>query len=390
MESNKLTGFAKRIGIVGGGQLGKMLIEASAPWNIKCNILENDIKAPAVRHSWQFIQGKLTDGYSIRALAEISDVLTYEIEHIDVDTLLDLEKNGTEVYPSAENLKIIQDKGVQKEHYESNGLSTAPFRLVEQKEQWMEALDTIAGEKIVVKSRKGGYDGKGVAICDKKDIKAGNPPFPFTEPCVLEQYIDNAIELSVIVARSKSGEVKTYPIAEMVFDPVSNLVNTLFSPAKVSKEVEKQAREISLQAVEMMNGIGLFAVELFLSPEGEVYINEIAPRPHNSGHHTIEACVTSQFEQLLRVLLDLPLGSTDLLQPAVMVNVVGDDSFTGEYRLDNLKELLELEGVYIHMYDKKISKPNRKLGHITIMDEDLDQALIKAEKVKDLIAIVPQ
>jgi 5-(carboxyamino)imidazole ribonucleotide synthase len=390
MDTKIASALDKRIGIVGGGQLGKMLIEASAAWNVKCNILENDIKAPAVRHSWQFIQGKLTDGYSIRALAEISDVLTYEIEHIDVDTLLKLEKNGTEVYPSPENLKIIQDKGVQKEHYQSNNLPTAPYALVANEGEWMAALDSLPGDKIVVKSRTGGYDGKGVAICDKSDIRNGKPPFPFTEPCVLEQFIDDAVELSVIVARNKSGEVVTYPLAEMVFDPVSNLVNTLFSPAKVTTEVENVARDVSLKAVELMNGIGLFAVELFLTPKGEIFINEIAPRPHNSGHHTIEACYTSQYEQLLRVLLDLPLGSTDLICPAVMVNVVGDDSFSGEYFLDNIEQILAIQGVYVHMYDKRISKPNRKLGHITILNKDLDNALEKAEMVKELIAIVPR
>lgn len=388
MESNSSASLEKRIGIVGGGQLGKMLIEAGAGMNIKCNVLETDIKAPAVRHSWQFIQGKLTDGYSIRALAEISDVLTYEIEHIDVETLIDLEKNGTAVYPSPENLKIIQDKGLQKTHYSDHDLPTAPFALVAEKSEWIEACKTIPGDKIVVKSRKGGYDGKGVAITTKNEILSDRPPFPFDEPCLLEEFVQDAIELSVIVARSKKGEVVTYPIAEMVFDPVSNLVNTLFSPAKIDEAIEKNAREIALQAVETMNGVGLFAVELFLTPEKKIYINEIAPRPHNSGHHTIEACYTSQYEQLLRVLLDLPLGSTDLLCPAVMVNVVGDDSFTGEYRLAGVEELLAIPGVYIHMYNKKISKPNRKLGHITILDPDLEIALSKADLVKKAFSIV--
>jgi 5-(carboxyamino)imidazole ribonucleotide synthase len=390
MDSKNSYPFDKRIGIVGGGQLGKMLIEASASWNIKCNILESDIKAPAVRHSWQYIQGKLTDGYSIRSLAEISDVLTYEIEHIDVDTLLDLEKNGTEVFPSAENLKIIQDKGVQKLHYADNNLPTAPFELVSNETEWRSAMDSIPGEKVVVKSRKGGYDGKGVAIVSKKDILSGNPPFSFEEACLIEEFIDQAIELSVIVARNKSGEVVHYPIAEMVFDPISNLVDTLFSPANVSKEIEKTAIDISTKAIELMNGVGLFAVELFLTPSGKLYINEIAPRPHNSGHHTIEACYTSQYEQLLRVLLDLPLGSTELLSPAVMVNIVGDDSFTGEYQLAGLSDILGTKGVYIHLYDKKISKPNRKLGHITILDKRLEGALKKAEKIKSMISIMPK
>jgi 5-(carboxyamino)imidazole ribonucleotide synthase len=390
MDSKNFPAFSKKIGIVGGGQLGKMLIEASANWNVKCNVLEADIKAPAVRHSWQYIQGKLTDGYSIRSLAEISDVLTYEIEHIDVDTLLDLENNGTEVYPSAENLKIIQDKGTQKLHYLNNNLPTAKFELTSNQGEWLEAIENIPGDKIVVKSRRGGYDGKGVAIVSKTDILAGNPPFPFDEQCLLEEFISDATELSVIVARNKAGDVVNYPIAEMVFDPVSNLVDTLFSPAKVSQDTEKTAIDISVKAVELMNGVGLFAVELFLRPNGVLYINEIAPRPHNSGHHTIEACYTSQYEQLLRVLLDFPLGSTELLKPAVMVNIVGDEAFTGTYQMANVPELLAIEGVYIHMYDKKISKPNRKLGHITILDDNLDAALEKAERVKGLISIVPK
>lgn len=388
METKGKSPLDKRIGIVGGGQLGKMLIEAGVGLNVKCNILEAEFKAPAVRHSWQYIQGKLTDSYGIKSLAEISDVLTYEIEHIDVDTLLELEKNGKEIFPSPANLKIIQDKGKQKLHYSENGLPTAPFHLVETEEQWKEAITQLPGNKVVVKSRKGGYDGRGVAITEKSAILDGDPPFPFDEPCVIEEFIEDAIELSVIVARDRKGNIKTYPIAEMVFDPVSNLVNTLFSPAKVSEKIGDKAREVSLKAVDTMNGIGLFAVELFLTKDGQIYINEIAPRPHNSGHHTIEACITSQFEQLLRILLDLPLGSTDLVCPAVMVNIVGDESFSGAYYLDNLDKLMAIEGVYVHMYNKQVSKPNRKLGHVTILDNDLDRALEKAEEVKGLISIV--
>lgn len=380
--------FHKTIGIVGGGQLGKMLIESSLGWNVPFAVLDPSNPAPAGRYVEHFIQGSLTSKDKILELAEKADMLTFEIEHIDVDTLIELKNKGKKVIPDPEILKVIQDKGLQKKHYEEAGLPTAPFTLASSAEDGLSMLDRFDGEKIVIKSRKGGYDGKGVSICSIADLKSGAEPFPF-ESCVLEQFVPQAIELSVIVARGADGNMVTYPVAEMVFDPEINLVDYLFAPANVSEDIANEAIRVSMEAIRTLGGIGLFAVELFLDTEGNIYINEIAPRPHNSGHHTIEASYCSQYEQLLRILLDLPLGSTKMKKPAVMVNIIGPKEFAGKYDLEGVNEFMEMEGAYLHMYNKTETKPGRKMGHYTVLGDTADEAISKAEKLRGVIKIVP-
>lgn len=383
-------GLQTRIGIVGGGQLGKMLIEAGLPLNLKCNILENDSHAPASYSANRQIVGSLKDADKIKELAEISDVLTYEIEHIHTAALKELEAAGKTVIPFPSVLEIIQDKGLQKDFYVQHGIPTAPYLLVENAADWKDALQKSGFKKFAAKLRKGGYDGKGVELCNTEDILSGKKNIPFEEACVLEEFVACEKEIAVIVARGINGSMQTFPVVEMVFDPEANLVDTLACPARISSETEAKARKIALQVAEAFRSPGLFAVEMFLDSEGNILVNETAPRPHNSGHHTIESCEVSQYEQLLRILCGFEPCESKVIQPAVMINLLGATNFSGPYTLDGLQEVLQIPGVYIHLYNKAESKPKRKMGHVTICAETVEQALSTAQLVKDKLIFLPQ
>jgi 5-(carboxyamino)imidazole ribonucleotide synthase len=378
---NMVKPFEKTIGIIGAGQLGKMLIESAAGWNVNYAVLENDAHAPAVKKAGIFIQGKLTDGDKIRELATHCDVMTFEIEHIDADTLYELEQQGKTVIPSASILKIIQNKGSQKQYFIAKNLPTSPFVVINHASE-IDKIESLSPEiqKVVVKSCRDGYDGKGVSIMNKSDLM--NNGLPFEGSCVVEAFVANAREISIIVARGKNGETKVYPATEMVFDPLSNLVDYLFAPAEISPNELKKANEIAIAAIEGFNGVGIFAVELFLNHAGAWFINEIAPRPHNSGHHTIEACYTSQYEQLNRILLGLPLGDTSLIKPAAMVNLVGSNDFSGNYSITGLDACLTTPGFYLHLYNKSTIKPDRKMGHFTVLASSAEEAVSKALNLK--------
>lgn len=376
--------FHPVIGIIGGGQLGKMLIESSASWNLIYNVLDPDIDAPCRSYAKNFINAALTDDKAIRELALISDIITYEIEHINVDTLLDLEKSGKTVIPSPAILHVIQDKGLQKQFYIDNNLPTVPYQLVQHKEMWQLALQQLRGEKVVVKLCKGGYDGKGVVICDRSDLLKGN--LPFDAPCIIEEFIPQTREISILVA-SNGDQTLTWPSVEMDFDPKLNLVDYIFSPGHLDKNTEEMAANIAISAIKALKGKGVFAVEMFLTHQGEILINEIAPRPHNSGHHTIEAAVTSQYEQLNRILLNLPLGNTEFLRPAVMVNLIGPPDVHGNYMISGLEKAMSIPGFYLHLYKKDQSRPGRKMGHFTVIAETLDKAIENAMQIKDWIKI---
>lgn len=365
-----------------------MLIEESLRLNVSFNILENGKDCPCFPLAETFIDGRLTDAGKIKELATISDVLTFEIEHINTQALLELESMGKEIIPSPRVLQIIQDKGLQKEFYHTHNIPTAPFVLVENKEEWRAAIQKLGTPKIVAKTRRDGYDGKGVAICAASEILENSGSIPFEQPCVLEAFIPCKKELSVIVARDKNGQTLSYPSIEMEFDPEANLVTFLVSPAAISEELEQKAEQIALQAIAAMKGIGVFAVEMFLGFDDSILVNEVAPRPHNSGHHTIEACYTSQYESLTRILLGLPLGSTQLIKPAVMINLLGAKDFSGSYAIAGLDEAMKMDGVYVHLYAKKESKPMRKMGHVTILGDTAAEARHKAERVKDLLRFV--
>jgi 5-(carboxyamino)imidazole ribonucleotide synthase len=377
----------KTIGIIGGGQLGRMMIEESLRLNINFNVLDAP-DCPCALLAQKHIHGKLTDATQIKELASISDVLTYEIEHVNVQALLELEQQGKEIIPSPKVLQVIQDKGLQKEFFIANQIPTAPFVLVNHPDEWPQAIQQLGGEKMVAKTRTEGYDGKGVNIFSTAQVLALTQHVPFKDPCVLEQFIPCQKELSVMVAVDKKGNILTWPVVEMVFDAEANLVTLLDCPATINDATAQKARAIAHQTVQAFNSAGVFAVEMFLTQNGDILVNEVAPRPHNSGHHTIEACYTSQFEQLVRILAGLPLGSTDLIQPAVMMNLLGSPGVNGTYLLQGLKEVSAMQGVYVHLYDKKESKPFRKMGHVTIIAPTLAQARQTAQQVHQTLTFV--
>jgi 5-(carboxyamino)imidazole ribonucleotide synthase len=376
-----------RIGIIGGGQLGRMMIEETLRYNLEFNTLDA-AGSPCEGLSAVHINGSLRDAAAIRQLAAVSDVLTYEIEHINIDVLFELEKEGMEIIPSPRVLRTIQDKGLQKQFFGEHSLPTGKFVLVETPEEWLGALNTMTGDRLVAKTRTEGYDGKGVAIFNRSEVLGDISKRPFTTPALIEEFIACETELSVMVARDRSGNTRTWPVVDMEFDPHANLVTFLNCPAQVSQEHIQKAQDVALRTIEALNGTGVFAVELFLGKDGGIYVNEVAPRPHNSGHHTIEACYTSQFEQLVRILAGLPLGSTELIKPAVMINLLGGPGFSGAYRLKGLEEASAMEGVYVHLYGKSESKPMRKMGHVTILGDTLELARQKAQQVHELLAFV--
>lgn len=373
-----------KIGIIGGGQLGKMFIENASKLAIPINILDRDVTCSASSLATKHIVGSITDADEIQKLSDISDVLTWEIEHINVDKLIELQQQGKTIIPNPNILKIIQDKGKQKTFYKENNIPTSAFFIAKNKIEAKEKLAQTNFQKVAVKSCTGGYDGKGVFITDVKSILENVEIIPFDDELMIEEFIPCKKELAVLVARDIHGNNAIYPAIEMEFTE-SNLVSFLVSPANIDSSIEQRAKKIALQCADAFNSAGLFAIELFLSENDELLVNEIAPRPHNSAHHTIEGFYSSQYEQLLRVLLDLPLGSTEMIQPCAMVNIVGDKN--GKYRLKYIDELVQMQGVYVHLYGKIESKPNRKLGHVTILHQDRNEVIKLAEKVRTLVEI---
>jgi len=374
-----------RVGIIGGGQLGMMTIEAKFPsLPVEFVVLEQSADCPAAPISNQFIAGSLKSEADIRTLAEASDVLTWEIEHINVDALVQLEKEGKTIIPKPSVLQTIQDKGIQKQFFQQHNIPTAHFALCDAQSITEALLSQFPGEQIVIKTRTGGYDGKGVAILNKSEALQS---MPFSGNILIESFVPNALEIAVIVAIAQDGSHAVYPAIEMYFNPKSNLVEFLFSPARISTELEKKIQAIGLQCVQKLNSPGLFAVELFLTENQEIWVNEIAPRPHNSGHHTIEGCHCSQFEQFLRILSGAPLGDPSLVQPAAMINIVGPTHLSGDYQLANEDSLTQNGDVFIHMYRKSETRPNRKLGHATVIAPNLEALLERAESVKNQLEV---
>jgi len=367
----------KEIGIIGGGQLGLMLIEASVPYNVKCNILDvEDCSASYLAN--KHIVGNLYDEKSIKKLAEHSSILTYEIEHFNVQAVAELAQKGKiDCIPSPDILHIIQDKYKQKLFFEKHHIPTAPFVSVNSPQEWKKAADSLNTNTFVAKLHKGGYDGKGVLICNKNNLTE-----TFDAPCVIEKFIPCKHEIAVMVARDKKGNIAVYPAVEMVFDPEANVLKYLLCPARVSEKVAENAKNIAVDVVKHLGSAGLFAVEMFVTQDDAILVNEIAPRPHNSGHHTIEACYTSQYEQLIRILLDLPLGSTNLIKPALMLNLLGEKEQQGTVTYTGLEQALQMEGVYVHLYNKEETRPMRKMGHVTVLGDTLEDVMRKAEQIQ--------
>lgn len=369
-----------KIGILGGGQLGRMLIQNAINYNLNISVLDPDAEAPCKSIS-KFTKGSITDYDTVYKFGKDKDLITIEIENVNVEALKALEKEGKKIYPQPEIIELIMDKGLQKMFYQRNNIPTADFFLIEQKEQITKYADFFP---FFQKLRKGGYDGKGVVKLTSPDKleKA------FSEPSVLERLVNFDKEISVIVARNADGESKCFPVVECEFNPTANLVEYLFSPANIKKNEEKEAYAIAIKVAEKLNIVGLLAVELFLTKDGKVLVNEIAPRPHNSGHHTIEGNIVSQFEQHWRAILNLPLGDTSIIKPSVMVNLLGEEGFEGPAKYQGMEDVLKFGGVYIHLYGKANTKPFRKMGHVTIVDDDIVKARQKAKSVKNILKVV--
>ena len=375
----------KRIGILGAGQLGKMLALAAANWGLKYYALDRSADFPAAPYCTGFTKGSFKDFDDVYRFGKNMDVLSIEIEHVNTEALFALEKQGITVHPNPTALNTIKDKGLQKQFYIDHRLPTSPFSLYDSKADLLEALSAGGlAYPFVQKSRTAGYDGQGVCVLkserDAHKILSG--------ACIIEPLVDIDKEIAVIVARNENGEVVAYPTVEMAFNPKANLVEYLFCPANISPEVDSQEKKIAHRCIEAFDICGLLAVELFLTKQGEILINEVAPRTHNSGHHTIDSCITSQFEQQLRAILNLPLGSTQMMSASVMVNLLGAEGYTGTAIYEGMEHCLQISGAKLHLYGKTLTKPFRKMGHATILDEDLEKAKAKAQDLQRTLHII--
>ncbi len=369
------------IGILGGGQLGRMWIQNALNYNVTCHVIDPDPNAPCKNICDHFSVGDITDYDTVYAFGKQVDLLTIEIEKVNVEALEQLEKEGIKVFPQPSIIKMIRDKGVQKEWMKAHGIPTSDFKLIDNK-QSLEELNW--GLPYVQKLRKDGYDGKGVQIIrEKQDLAQA-----FEAPSLVERLVDYEKEIAVIVARNENGESKTFPLVEMEFHPTANLVEFLVSPAQVTEYVALKAENLAIKIAEELELIGLLAVEMFLTKDGEILVNEMAPRPHNSGHQTIEGNLCSQFEQHLRAIVNQPLANTDAKYTSVMINVLGEEGHSGEAKYIGLENILEISGVYVHLYGKKITNPYRKMGHVTVIDEKREEAIRKARLVKEILKVV--
>lgn len=355
------------IGILGGGQLAKMTAQEARKLGLDVVVLDPDPLCPASSVA-KVIVGDFKKKEDILKIVDVADIITYDIERVDTTYL---HKVKHKVFPSPEILDIIQDKFEQKRFLAKNNLPVPKFK------------EKFSGEfPCVWRARKGGYDGRGVKIIrSEKEIKNELLEVPF----YVEEYVEIQKEISIIVSRSKNGEIAVFPPVEMVFVPERNILDMLIAPARI--DTAEKVKEIAIRSVQALDGVGVFGIEMFISKDGRILINEIAPRPHNSGHCTIEACATSQFEQHIRAILGLPLGMTDLLIPAVMINLLGEDGYYGKPIYENIEEAMKIPGVYVHIYSKKTTFPYRKMGHITIIDKDIEKAIEKAKKVKQLVKV---
>lgn len=370
-----------KLGILGGGQLGKMLLTETQKFDIYTSILDESHEAPCAQICNEFHLGNLMDFDTVYNFGKKVNLLTIEIEHVNIEALIKLEKEGLEIYPQPHVLQIIQHKGRQKDFFVKNNIPTSPHKR-------FSSLNELKNDTLsfpfVWKSAQFGYDGTGVKIVrNQNDLNLLNDT-----DCIIEELIPFKNELAVIVARNKNGEIKTYPVVEMEFHPEANQVEYVICPARISDEIAEKAKNVALKTAKSFEHIGLLAVELFQTEDDEILVNEVAPRTHNSGHYSIEASYTNQFEQHIRSILNLPLGNTDSKVAGIMVNLVGEEGFSGDVVYENMEEILKIDGVTPHIYGKKQTRPFRKMGHVTIVNNSLTEARKIAEIVKKTIRVI--
>ncbi len=370
----------KKLGILGGGQLGRMLIQSAIDFNISIAVLDPDKAAPC-SFIKDFTVGKLTDYDTVLNFGKDCDIITIEIENVNTQALKELVNMGKQVFPQPEVIELIQDKRTQKKFFEEYRIPTAPFILVNSKEEVITNQNFLPA---VNKLGKEGYDGRGVQILRT----SSDLPKAFDTPGLLEKLIHFEKEIAVIVARNEKGDIVSYPAVEMVFHPEKNLVEYLFAPAYLAGNVLQEADRIARKVIKSLNMVGLLAVEMFVTKNGEVLVNEVAPRPHNSGHQSIEANVTSQYEQHLRAIFNLPLGACNTLLPSAMVNLLGEDGYEGPARYEGFDSIAQISGVHVHLYGKQLTKPYRKMGHVTIVDSDIERLKEKTLIVKQTLKVI--
>ncbi|MBL6647465.1 MAG: 5-(carboxyamino)imidazole ribonucleotide synthase [Flavobacteriaceae bacterium] len=368
------------LGILGGGQLGKMLLQVTSRLSIKTNILDPSDESPCKNMCSNFTVGNLMDFESVYNFGKECDLITFEIEHVNVDALEKLENEGIKVHPSSSTLRIIQDKSKQKEFFVENKIPTSKFT-------YYSSLEDLNYSELkypcVWKKTKFGYDGYGVKILNSKEDLNDLPNTQF----IIEDMVPFKKELATTIARNESGDIEIFPVVEMMFNETSNQVEFVICPAQISSEINERAKEIAIKVSESFKQVGLMAVEMFLTKDDEILVNEVAPRPHNSAHYSIEGCINSQFDQHINSILNLPLGCSKSNVYAIMANLVGDNGYHGEVLYDGVEDAMKIDNVKVHIYGKKQTKPNRKMGHITVLDTNLKEGLNKAQTVKKLIQI---
>ena len=370
-----------RVGILGGGQLGRMLLQTAANYHVETFVLETGTNPPASSLCHYFVEGDIKDYDTVYKFGKQVDVLTIEIENVNLEALFKLEEEGLKIYPRPHALKIIKDKGLQKEFYKQHHIPTSDFHLINRKHELNTYFNFLP---VAQKLRNGGYDGKGVEILrDETDFSKA-----FDAPCVIEKLVAIKKEISVIVAKNDNGETAVYPPVEMVFDPRYNLVDYLLSPAELTDEQIERAQSVATDVMNALDSPGIFAVELFLDTDGNILVNETAPRAHNSGHQSIEGNYCSQYDMQMRVLQNLPLGDTAAIKPSLMLNLIGEPKHSGAVVYSGLEEVLMMKGVYVHLYGKHETKPGRKMGHVTVLGDDKKDLLLKAEFIKEKLNVI--
>lgn len=370
-----------KAGILGGGQLGRMLLQAAANYPVETFVLENDADCPAAHLCHHFVKGDIRNFEDVYNFGKGLDALTIEIESVNEEALEKLEREGVTIYPRPHALRTIKSKILQKEFYQHHNIPTAAFVITQSR---ADLVSQAAFLPAVHKLASGGYDGRGVQVLNtREDFEKG-----FDAPAVLEKKVSLNKEIAQIVAVNNSGQTALYPPVDMVFDPDLNLLDYQISPVDLAEKILWKVEAISLKVVKELKSPGIFAVELFIDKEGEVFVNETAPRVHNSGHHTIEGNYSSQFDMLWRILLNYPLGNTDYILPAAIVNLLGEEGYQGDAKYEGLEQVLEMDNVFVHIYGKKQTKPGRKMGHVTIISKDRQDLTFKKNRIRSLLKVI--